>query len=47
MYQINNTQHGRFMQHIYYIYLRYSAMHIWCKMLLFIFFIDGALWWNT
>lgn len=46
MYQINNMQHVRFIHHIYYIYLKYSATHIWCKMHLFFIFIDGSLWWN-
>ena len=39
MYQINNMQHVRFThhaRHIYYIYLRYSATHIWCKTHLFL-----------
>lgn len=34
MYQINNMRRVRFIhpaRYIYYIYLRYSAMRIWCK----------------
>lgn len=34
MYQINDMQHVRFIHpacYVYYIYLRYSAMRIWCK----------------
>lgn len=46
MHQINNMWQGRFIQHachVYYIYLRYSVMHIWCKTLALLVLLYGGI----
>lgn len=47
MHQINNMRQVRFIMHhachVYYIYLRYSAMHIWCKTLALLMLLRGGI----